>query len=105
MRRGIDGELKDEYCCPTGDGERSGGCRGGVRRDEEAKERGMTVQYCCPTGALRLAWNAAQHPRREAERERERERERWRERRTEGRTERKRDEERDRQRDTNILTE
>jgi len=22
MRRGIDGELKDEYCCPTGDGER-----------------------------------------------------------------------------------
>ena len=93
MRSGIDGELKDKYCCPTGDGERSGGCRGGVRRDEEAKERGMTVQYCCPTGALRLVWNTAQHAHRERERE-EMDGERETDERTERETKRETDRER-----------
>ena len=74
MRRGIDEELKDEYCCPTGDGERSGRRRGGVRRDEEAKERDM-VQYRCPAGPLRLALNAAHmHRERDGPTERRRER-------------------------------
>ena len=59
-RPGIEGQ----YCCLTDDGDRSGRCRGGVRRDEEAKERDYLLHNIHWILLLqRMNWNSVRHKR------------------------------------------